>query len=72
MNADGYPDALVRYDRGSSHSAVHAFLSKGSAFVKTTVWSGTISWTSSKLCIAVDSTLSNGSAFTMRGYRRRK
>lgn len=62
----------MRYDRGSSRSALHAFLSKGSPFVKTTVWSGTISWTPFKLCIAVDSTLSNGSAFTMCGYRHRK
>ncbi len=62
----------MRYDRGSSRSALHAFLSNGSTFVKTTVWSGTISWTPSKLCIAVDSTLSNGSAFTMCGYRRGK
>lgn len=62
----------MRYDRGSSRSALHAFLSNGSTFVKTTVWSGTISWTPSKLCSAVDSTLSNGSAFTMCGYGRRK
>jgi len=62
----------VRYDRGSSRSALHAFLSNGSPFVKTTFWSGTVSWTPSKLCMAVDSTLSKGSAFTMRGYRHRK
>jgi len=35
-------------------------------------WNGTISWTPSKLCKAVDFTLANGSAFAMRGYRHRK
>lgn len=51
LNADGRPDALVLYDRGSGVSALYAFLSTGSAYVKTTAWKGTLTWTRAKLAV---------------------
>ncbi|HSL94361.1 MAG TPA: FG-GAP-like repeat-containing protein, partial [Thermoleophilia bacterium] len=51
LNADGKPDVLVLYDRGSGISALYAFLNTGTAYVKTTAWKGTLTWSRAKLAV---------------------
>ncbi len=38
VNKDGRADAIVLYDKGSSTSALYAFISSGSSFTKKTFW----------------------------------
>ena len=52
LNADGKPDVLVLYDRGSGISALYAFLNTGTSYVKTTAWKGTLAWGRAKLSVA--------------------
>jgi Tfp pilus assembly protein FimT len=52
LNCDGYPDALVLFNRGHGRCALYVFLSTGTKFVKTTAWQGRLNWSTAKLAVA--------------------
>ena len=51
LNGDGFPDVLVLYDLGKGRCALYAFLSTGTAFVRSTAWRGRLAWAGARLAV---------------------